>query len=129
MLGQRIKETRKLAKLTQEQFGKKLNVGKSAVSQWESGTNEPSAETLNSICTQFHVTLDYLYGKSSKPDLTQIQEDSKKRNELSLQALIDIRDALRRGERGDIPEAEAKHLEHYLTMQIERIQSELNAQK
>lgn len=120
----RIKILREERGWSQDDAATKLGVGRTTWAGYEQGHRKPDIDTFEQMAELFGVTMDYLKGRSNTPHLTQRQE-----TELSLQALVDIRDKLRRGERGDIPEDEAKHLEYYLTMQIERIQGELNSQK
>lgn len=51
---------RKKAGLTQEELAKKLNVTRSALSQYELGTREPNYDLLLKIADFFEVTVDYL---------------------------------------------------------------------
>ncbi|WMT29961.1 helix-turn-helix transcriptional regulator [Bacillus aerius] len=60
MLGKRITSLRKQAGLTQEELAKKLNVSRSALSQYELGTRDPNYELLIKIANFFEVTTDYL---------------------------------------------------------------------
>lgn len=124
LIGQRIKEIRKTNKISQEEFGKRFNVGKSTVSQWETGKYTPDSEILNKICDWYGVTMDYLYGRSNKPHLTQRQE-----RELNLEALIETAAKLRAGEFVDVPQDKANHMADYIEFQIQRIKEELNALK
>ncbi|MFS8303233.1 helix-turn-helix domain-containing protein [Bacillus altitudinis] len=60
MLGKRITSLRKQSGLTQEELAKKLNVSRSALSQYELGTRDPNYELLIKIANFFEVTTDYL---------------------------------------------------------------------
>ncbi|MGM0816005.1 MAG: helix-turn-helix domain-containing protein [Bacillota bacterium] len=60
MLGKRITSLRKQAGLTQEELAKKLNVTRSALSQYELGTRDPNYDLLIKIANFFDVTTDYL---------------------------------------------------------------------
>ncbi|WP_144459951.1 helix-turn-helix domain-containing protein [Bacillus pumilus] len=60
MLGKRITYLRKQAGLTQVELAKKLNVSRSALSQYELGTREPNYDLLIKIANFFEVTTDYL---------------------------------------------------------------------
>lgn len=64
-LGQNIARLRKERNLTQEQLGQALGVSGQAVSKWENG-GAPDAEMLPSIADRLGVTVDALYGRSSK---------------------------------------------------------------
>ncbi len=65
-LSDRIKELRKSAGLTQEEFGQKFGVVKSTVSLYESGKSTPNDEIKRKICEYFNVSLDYLHGLTNR---------------------------------------------------------------
>lgn len=68
MIGKRIKVLRKLNKITQEDLGIALGLsGKSAVSNYENGHSSPDGETLSKIADYFHVSTDYLLGRTNDP--------------------------------------------------------------
>lgn len=56
----RINELRKTLSLSQEQFGKRLGVGKSAISYLESGRSKLTEQMLLLICKEFNVNEDWL---------------------------------------------------------------------
>lgn len=58
-MNERVKELRKYLKLSQEQFGSKIGVGKSAISYIESGRSNLTEQTALSICREYNV--DYLW--------------------------------------------------------------------
>lgn len=60
--GQRLKELRKNAGLTQKQLAEKIWVTKATVSYYELSERTPSPEILVKIAKTFHVTTDYLLG-------------------------------------------------------------------
>lgn len=62
MFGNKLKELRKQANLTQQELGEKLGVAKNTVSYWESGISQPSLEIIKEIATHFQVSVDYLLG-------------------------------------------------------------------
>lgn len=55
-----IKALRKEKNLTQEEFAKKLNVSRQAVSNWENNRNLPDLEMLIQISSIFDISLDEL---------------------------------------------------------------------
>jgi len=57
---ERLKSLRKERKLTQSALGNILNYGYTAISNYESGRNEPSIKDLKKIAEFFDVSLDYL---------------------------------------------------------------------
>ena len=59
-MNERIKEIRKDAKLSQEEFGARLHIKKSSVSFLESGRNNPSEQTLALIVKEFNVNKRWL---------------------------------------------------------------------
>ena len=60
LLSERIKAVRKAAGLNQKDFGTKIGIGMSAVSLLESGTNNPSDQTLRLICSEFGISRRWL---------------------------------------------------------------------
>jgi transcriptional regulator with XRE-family HTH domain len=123
MITERLKELR--GKRTQGDVAEKIKgLTREKLSHYETGRTEPDIEMLHKLSDFYNVTVDYLTGRSGKPHLTERQE-----RELSLEAIIEFRDKLRRGERGDIPEARANFIERFLSLEIEQIETELNAQK
>lgn len=67
ILGQRLKQLRKNKNITQSELGKIINVGKSTISQYESGISNPDYETLKKLADFFNVSTDYLLGRTDNP--------------------------------------------------------------
>lgn len=66
MIGKRIRELRKAAKLTQKDLSDHLGVSASAVGMYEQERRTPDLETLATLCGLFKVTADYLlFGKGT----------------------------------------------------------------
>ena len=63
IFGERLKDLRLEARLSQIDLAKKLNVGKSIISAWELGQSEPTLSKLVSIANFFDVSIDYLSGR------------------------------------------------------------------
>lgn len=59
-----LRELRKDANLSQEQFAKIIGVTKSTIGLYETGDNVPDVKTLSKIATHFNVSADYLIGLS-----------------------------------------------------------------
>ena len=57
-MGERIKELRKGAGMTQEELGNKIGVSAQAVSKWESGISDPSTANLFALADLFGVPAD-----------------------------------------------------------------------
>lgn len=66
MFNERIKSLRTSLGLNQVEFGKKINVTKQSVCNWENGNILPSIEMLKKISNEFSVSTDYLLGISKK---------------------------------------------------------------
>ena len=61
-MGERIKELRKGAGMTQEELGNKIGVSAQAVSKWECGS-VPDTELIPKIADCFDVSIDALFGR------------------------------------------------------------------
>ncbi|MBQ2823473.1 MAG: helix-turn-helix domain-containing protein [Oscillospiraceae bacterium] len=59
-VGQRIRELRRKAELSQEQLAEKFGVSVQAVSKWECSQSYPDIELLRDIAGTFGVTVDYI---------------------------------------------------------------------
>lgn len=57
--GERIRELRKTLKMTMEQFGEKIGVTKSTISNIENGNRSATEHMVKSICREFNV--DYIW--------------------------------------------------------------------
>lgn len=58
------------SKLTQEELADKLKVSRGCISHWEQANREPNLEALQNISSFFHVSTEYLIGKT---DLRNIE--------------------------------------------------------
>ena len=56
----RIKEVRKSVGLTQEKFGERVGIKKSAISQIENGSNSVTDQLRLAVCREFNVNEDWL---------------------------------------------------------------------
>lgn len=63
-IGNKIRELRKEANLTQNDLAKKLYKSESTVRMWELGKSEPDIETLQVLSTIFNVPIDYITGNN-----------------------------------------------------------------
>jgi transcriptional regulator with XRE-family HTH domain len=76
VLGKRITALRKEAGLTQEQLAKRLNITRSALSQYELGSRNPDYDLLLKIADFFEVTVDYLLGKPKSVSVVKEEKAS-----------------------------------------------------
>ena len=67
-IGQRIRDLRKKAGLTQEKLAQELGVTFQAVSKWEKGVNIPDTARLIPLARVLGVTTDELLGFSEELD-------------------------------------------------------------
>lgn len=63
----RLKTLRTARHLTQQQMADHLGVDRTTYTKYESGTNDPSIETIRSLASFFGVTTDYLLEHSDSP--------------------------------------------------------------
>lgn len=61
-MGTIIKGLRQENQYTQTTLGKKLNVTRSCVANWENGARIPDCNTVMKMASIFHVPMDYIYG-------------------------------------------------------------------
>lgn len=76
--GERIKELRQNAGLTQQQLADRIWVSKAAISNYELYERNPSPEILVKLAKVFHVSVDYLLGieeKSQTLDLSGLTDE------------------------------------------------------
>lgn len=57
-VGEMIRETRKAKGLTQKELGEKLGISESAVSKYESGKENPTAELIQKVADALGVSLE-----------------------------------------------------------------------
>ena len=77
----RLKELRLNNGLTQKDLAKAIEVGRTTISEYESGKIVPKQEGLLKIANHFNVSVDYLTGVSNDPA-------TRKQNESSLDTLL-----------------------------------------
>lgn len=59
-MNERIKELRKVLKLTQQEFADRLNIKRGAIANYEVGRNEPIDAVISLICKEFNVNEEWL---------------------------------------------------------------------
>ena len=69
-MGQRIKKTRKIMKMTQVEFAKLLDVPQPSISAYEKDKYLPSFEVIGKIMKECNVSFEWLNGYNSVPDST-----------------------------------------------------------
>lgn len=69
IFGERLLEARTKHRETQAELAAVLGVGKSRVSEMESGKNTTTMDKLVLLCEHYHISADYLLGLSDDPAL------------------------------------------------------------
>lgn len=72
---ERLKESRKQARLTQVEIAEKLGISQPAYASWERGTKKPTQENLVKIAQILNVKTDYLVGNFSEENTNNKLED------------------------------------------------------
>jgi transcriptional regulator with XRE-family HTH domain len=68
-VGQIISQLRQEKKLSQKELSKILKLSPSTIGMYEQGRREPDIKTLNNLANYFNTTVDYLTGRTDKPNL------------------------------------------------------------
>lgn len=104
--GQRLKQARKKARLTQEQVAKMLGLDYSTISKYENNHSEPDNETLAKMAEMYNVNVDYLItGRTDDPSPSVKKDDKDARMGLAF---------ITGGE--DLTEEEAEYLKESLEL-------------
>ena len=72
--GEKLKEARKEAGLSQEQFAEKMSVSRSAVAKWESDKGMPDVNNLKVMAQLLNVSVDYLLDEDEKLSFNEMKE-------------------------------------------------------
>ena len=67
----RLRELRKARHITQLRLALELNMSQNTISRYESGEREPGIAELIRIADYFHVSVDYLLGRTDRPELNR----------------------------------------------------------
>lgn len=73
-LGEKLKEARKQAGLSQEQLAEKLGISRSAVAKWETDAGMPDIDNLKILSRLLGVSIDYLVDNGKELDKAIIKE-------------------------------------------------------
>ncbi|RAU97135.1 helix-turn-helix domain-containing protein [Paenibacillus sp. YN15] len=89
--GDKIALLREKRGLTQEDLANKIGISRASLSHYEKNRREPDYTTLTKLADFFHVSVDYLLGRTSEP--TQVTDmairDFSENLELSDEQLLD----------------------------------------
>jgi transcriptional regulator with XRE-family HTH domain len=67
IVGDRLKRLREGVKLSQKDLASKIGLTQSGVNRYENNQSEASYQTLLSYADYFDVSMDYIYGRTEKP--------------------------------------------------------------
>jgi transcriptional regulator with XRE-family HTH domain len=70
-IGERVKQLREDARMSQEALGKELKVSTNTISRWETATYKPGIAELQRIAEYFKVRLVSLFPPEETQDITQ----------------------------------------------------------
>lgn len=73
----RLKELRKLRKMTQQRLAIELNMNQNTISRYESGEREADYQTLIRFADFFNVSIDYLLERTDDPTFIRIKKADK----------------------------------------------------
>lgn len=72
--GEKLKEARKTAKMSQEELAEKISVSRSAIAKWETDKGLPDIQNLKTLAAVLNISLDYLLDDGTKLELTVTRE-------------------------------------------------------
>ena len=72
--GEKLKNARKEAGLSQEQLAEKVSVSRSAIAKWESGKGMPDVNNLKVMSSLLNVSVDYLLDDDEQISFNEIKE-------------------------------------------------------
>lgn len=67
----RLKELRKRYNISQVRLALDLSMNQNSISRYETGEREADYQTLIKIADYFHVSIDYLLGRTENPKMNQ----------------------------------------------------------
>jgi transcriptional regulator with XRE-family HTH domain len=67
--GERLRELRNQAKVTQKQLSIDLNISERGIQSYELNEKKPGLDALISLADYFNVSLDYLVGRSDNSNI------------------------------------------------------------
>ena len=72
----RIREIRKLNRMSQKEFAEILSISQATLSMWENGKYDPDIDTVKRIANMFDVSINYLLNVDSFDEETKKQEQA-----------------------------------------------------
>ncbi len=104
-LGKKLSNYRKLAGLTQQQLGEKLNISPQAISKWEHDLAEPDLSTLRALSKLYNISIVELIEQENEISLPVLQESQGiDEEELKEEIKEDIKEEVKEGIKEEIQE-------------------------
>lgn len=72
--GEKLRDARKEAGLSQEQLAEKMSVSRSAIAKWETDKGMPDVNNLKTIAKLLNVSVDYLLDDEEKISFNEMKE-------------------------------------------------------
>lgn len=85
MFPERLRQLRNEQGMSQEQLGTLLSMSKGTISMYETGKRQPDPKTTQRIADIFHVSVDYLWGRT---DVRQHDDEGRPIPESDLDAYL-----------------------------------------
>ena len=90
LVAERLRTLRDSVRLSQKELGAKIGITQSAVNRYENKQAEASFETLLRYADFFDVSLDYIYGRTDKPQGKLYEYKPKIENTAEMQEFIEM---------------------------------------
>lgn len=70
-----IKDLRRSFDMSQTELGRRVGVGKTTISNWETGYSSPDPDSLVKLSNIFNCTVDYLLGRTDSKNVEILSGD------------------------------------------------------
>ena len=67
----KLREIRKSRNISQLKLAMDLNMSQNTISRYETGEREPGINELIKIADYFHISVDYLLGRTDNPNIAR----------------------------------------------------------
>ena len=116
MFPQRLRQLRIEAGYRQAKLAAMMNVTPSTISQYENGRRKPDMATVQRLAGIFHVSVDYLWGRTDARELPSEEE-------LLAQLPPEVKAAFRGRGWADLDPETRKHIAWAISMDLERLKA------
>lgn len=90
-LAERLRTLRESVRISQEKMAQLVGMKQSSINRYESGQSDPSPETLLRYADYFDVSMDYIFGRTDKPQGTLYEYRPKiERNNPEMQKFVEM---------------------------------------